>query len=144
MHMLQNSTFIFCNPEKTIILRCTNTDLMKKGTILVVDDEPINFKLLNAILEREGYSVDYASNGHMAIEMATINNYNLIIMDLKMPEINGVETSRQIKKIKPETNIVASSAINNMERNEYLLFNDFISKPINRSQLLEIVEKFAR
>ncbi len=144
MHMLQNSTFIFRNPEKTIILRCTNTDLMKKGTILVVDDEPINFKLLNAILEREGYSVDYASNGHKAIEMATINNYNLIIMDLKMPEINGVETSRQIKKIKPETNIVASSAINNMERNEYLLFNDFISKPINRSQLLEIVEKFAR
>lgn len=143
MHMLQNSTFIFRNPEKTIILRCTNTDLMKKGTILVVDDEPINFKLLNAILEREGYSVDYASNGHKAIEMATINNYNLIIMDLKMPEINGVETSRQIKKKKPETNIVASSAINNMERNEYLLFNDFISKPINRSQLLEIVEKFA-
>lgn len=142
--MLQNSTFIFRNPEKTIILRCINTDLMKKGTILVVDDEPINFKLLNAILEREGYSVDYASNGHKAIEMATINNYNLIIMDLKMPEINGVETSRQIKKIKPETNIVASSAINNMERNEYLLFNDFISKPINRSQLLEIVEKFAR
>ena len=142
--MLQNSTFIFRNPEKTIILRCTNTDLMKKGTILVVDDEPINFKLLNAILEREGYSVDYASNGHKAIEMATTNNYNLIIMDLKMPEINGVETSRQIKKIKPDTNIVASSAINNMERNEYLLFNDFISKPINRSQLLEIVEKFAR
>lgn len=141
--MLQNSTFIFRNPEKTIILRCTNTDLMKKGTILVVDDEPINFKLLNAILEREGYSVDYASNGHKAIEMATINNYNLIIMDLKMPEINGVETSRQIKKIKPDTNIVASSAINNMERNEYLLFNDFISKPINRSQLLEIAEKFA-
>ena len=144
MHMLQNSTFIFFFSLKTIILRYTNTDLMKKGTILVVDDEPINFKLLNAILEREGYSVDYASNGHKAIEMATINNYNLIIMDLKMPEINGVETSRQIKKIKQETNIVASSAINNMERNEYLLFNDFISKPINRSQLLEIVEKFAR
>jgi len=142
--MLQNSTFIFRNPEKTVILRCTNTDLMKKGTILVVDDEPINFKLLNAILEREGYYVDYASNGHNAIEMATINNYNLIIMDLKMPEINGIEAARQIKKIKPNANIVASSAINNMERNEYLLFNDFISKPINRSQLLEIVEKFAR
>lgn len=143
MHMLQNSTFIFCNPEKTIILRCTNTDLMKKGTILVVDDEPINFKLLNAILEREGYSVDYASNGHKAIEMATKTDYNLIIMDLKMPEINGVDAARQIKKLKPDTNIVASSAINNMERNEYLLFNDFISKPINRSLLLEIAEKFA-
>ncbi|MBR5982097.1 MAG: response regulator [Bacteroidales bacterium] len=116
---------------------------MKNGSILVVDDEPINFKLLNAILEREGYSVSYASNGSKAIEMATKTDYNLIIMDLKMPEINGIETARQIKKIKPNTNIVASSAINNMERNEYLLFNDFISKPINRGQLLEIVEKFA-
>ena len=144
MHMLQNSTFIFCNPEKTIILRCTNTDLMKKGTILVVDDEHINFKLLNAILEREGYSVSYACNGSKAIQMATKTDYNLIIMDLKMPEINGVEAARQIKKLKPDTNIVASSAINNMERNEYLLFNDFISKPINRSLLLEIAEKFAR
>lgn len=116
---------------------------MKKGTILVVDDEPINFKLLNAILEREGYSVSYACNGSKAIEMATKTDYNLIIMDLKMPEINGVDAARQIKKLKPDTNIVASSAINNMERNEYLLFNDFISKPINRSLLLEIAEKFA-
>lgn len=124
-------------------MRCTNINPMKNGSILVVDDEPINFKLLNAILEREGYSVSYASNGSKAIEMATKTDYNLIIMDLKMPEINGIETARQIKKIKPNTNIVASSAINNMERNEYLLFNDFISKPINRGQLLEIVEKFA-
>ena len=116
---------------------------MNNGSILVVDDEPINFKLLNAILEREGYSVSYASNGSKAMEMEAEIDYNLIIMDLKMPEISGVEAARQIKKLKPKTNIVASSAINNMERNEYLLFNDFISKPINRSQLLEIVEKFA-
>ena len=116
---------------------------MNNGSILVVDDEPINFKLLNAILEREGYSVSYASNGSKAIEMATEVDYNLIIMDLKMPEISGVEAARQIKKLKPNTNIVASSAVNNMEHSEYQLFNDFISKPINRSQLLEIVEKFA-
>lgn len=124
-------------------MQCTNINQMNNGSILVVDDEPINFKLLDAILEREGYSVSYASNGSKAIDMATKTDYNLIIMDLKMPEINGIEAARQIKKIKPNANIVASSAINNMERNEYLLFNDFISKPINRNQLLEIVEKFA-
>ena len=117
---------------------------MNRGAILVVDDELINFRLLNAILEREGYSVSYASNGSKAIEMMAESDYNLVIMDLMMPNINGIETSRQIKRIKPDTNIVASSAINNMERGEYLLFNDFISKPINRIQLLEIVEKYAK
>ncbi|MBO7134794.1 MAG: response regulator [Bacteroidales bacterium] len=117
---------------------------MNNGSILVVDDEPINFKLLSAILEREGYSVGYASDGHSAIKMAVTNNYDLIIMDLKMPEINGIEAARQIKKIKPNANIVASSAVNNMEHSEYQLFNDFISKPINRSKLLELVEKYAK
>ena len=117
---------------------------MNNGSILVVDDEPINFKLLSAILEREGYFVGYASNGHSAIEMAVTNNYDLIIMDLKMPEINGIEAARQIKKVKPNTKIVASSAVNNMEHSEYQLFYDFISKPINRSKLLDLVEKYAK
>ena len=117
---------------------------MNKGSVLVVDDEPINYKLLNAILEREGFSVEYAENGYRAIEMASKSDYNLIIMDLKMPEINGIETSRQIKKLKPYSNIIASSAVNSMEKNEYALFNCFISKPINRGQLLEIVEKYSK
>ena len=117
---------------------------MDRGTILVVDDEPINYKLLNAILEREGYAVEYAESGHCAVEMASKSDYDLIIMDLKMPDMNGIETSRQIKKMKPQINIIASSAVNNMKENEYMLFNDFLAKPINRGQLLEIVEKYAK
>lgn len=117
---------------------------MNKGTILVVDDEPINFKLLSVILEREGYAVEYADGGYRAVEMAEKSDYSLVIMDLKMPDLNGIETTRLIKKHKPNTNIVASSAVNNMKENEYMLFNDFLAKPINRGQLLEIVEKYAK
>lgn len=116
---------------------------MNKGAILVVDDEPINFKLLNAILEREGYAVEYADSGYRAVEMVGNSNYNLIIMDLKMQGMNGVEATRQIKKLRSQINVVASSAINNLVHNEYMLFNDFISKPINRGRLLEIVAKYA-
>ncbi|MBO7573029.1 MAG: response regulator [Bacteroidales bacterium] len=116
---------------------------MNNGSILVVDDEPINFKLLNAILGREGYAVEYAESGYRAVEMANSSDYNLIIMDIKMPGMDGIETSRRIKATKPDTKIIASSAVKTLEKSEYLLFNDFISKPINRSQLLEIVEKFA-
>lgn len=117
---------------------------MNKGSILVVDDEPINFKLLSAILEREGYSVGYADSGCHAVEMVSVLDYDLVIMDLKMPVMNGVEASKQIKKLKPQINIVASSAVNSLEHNEFMLFNDFLSKPINRGQLLEIVRKYAK
>ena len=117
---------------------------MNKGAILVVDDEPINFKLLSAILEKEGYSVGYADSGLRAVEMMLESDYGLVIMDLKMHGMNGVEASKQIKKIKPQINIVASSAVNSLERKEFMLFNDFLSKPINRAQLLEIVRKYAK
>ena len=116
---------------------------MEKPSILVVDDEQINFVLLNAILGKLGYSVKYAENGYKAIEMARENDFKLIIMDIKMPIMNGVETSRQIKAIKPQTNIIASSAIKALDE-EYSLFCNFISKPINRAQLIELVEKYTK
>ncbi len=71
---------------------------MNKGTILVVDDEPINFKLLNAILKREGYAVEYADSGCRAVDMASKSDYCMIIMDLKMPDMNGIEATRRIKR----------------------------------------------
>ncbi len=117
---------------------------MDRGNILVVDDEPINYKLLNVILGQEGYKVEYADGGYSAVEMVGKFDYNLVIMDLKMPDMTGIEASKQIKKLKPKVNIVASSAVNNIEKSEYMLFNDFLSKPINRGQLLEIVEKYAK
>lgn len=117
---------------------------MEKPSILVVDDEQINFVLLNAILGKLGYSVKYAENGYKAIEMARENDFKLIIMDIKMPIMNGVETSRQIKAIKPQTNIIASSAIKALDDEEYSLFCNFISKPINRAQLIELVEKYTK
>ena len=81
---------------------------MNKGTILVVDDEPINFKLLNAILKREGYAVEYADSGCRAVDMASKSDYCMIIMDLKMPDMNGIEATRRIKKVKHDINIIAS------------------------------------
>lgn len=117
---------------------------MSAKDILVVDDEPINYKLLNAILSRNGYSVQYAENGYKAIDMCHDNDYSLLIMDIKMPGINGIEATKQIIKDKPGTIVVASSAKKEMEDSEYSLFVDFLSKPINRERLLSLVEKYAK
>lgn len=117
---------------------------MNTKRILVVDDEPINYVLLNAILKRLDYSVLYAEDGYKALDMIKEDDFALIIMDIKMPGMNGIETSRRIKAINPKIKIIASSAVRELEKEEYCLFNDFISKPINRIQLIEMVEKYTK
>lgn len=112
--------------------------------ILVVDDEPINYKLLNAILVRNGYKVEYAESGYRAIEMNRANDYSLIIMDIKMSGLDGVETTKQIKQETPNVSVIASSAKGNLEDLEYSLFANFLAKPINREQLLDFVRRYAK
>lgn len=112
--------------------------------ILVVDDEPINFKLLKAILNRNNYNVEYAENGYRALEMNKSKNYSLIIMDIKMSGIDGIETTKQIRRDTPNISVIASSAKDNLEDLEYSLFANFLAKPINREQLLDFVKRYAK
>ncbi|MCF0206362.1 MAG: response regulator [Bacteroidales bacterium] len=114
---------------------------MSESVILVVDDEPMNYKLLRAILEHEGYSIDYAADGFKAVEMAKNSAYKLAIMDVRLPGIDGIETSRRIKQINPTIKIVGSS-VSDINPN-YVLFDYYLQKPISRSQLLEIVRACA-
>ncbi|MBN1898214.1 MAG: response regulator [Spirochaetes bacterium] len=82
----------------------------KKANILVVDDEESVRITLSEILRLEGYSVATASSGLNAIDIIKVESFDAVILDIKMPKLNGVETFREIKKISPETIVVMMTA----------------------------------
>jgi two-component system, OmpR family, phosphate regulon sensor histidine kinase PhoR len=80
-----------------------NTNIERKPKVLIVDDERGLRTGTKRILQSEGYEVDTAENGTEGIELGTKNDYDLIIIDLKMPDIDGIEVLKTIKKARPNT-----------------------------------------
>ena len=78
--------------------------------ILLVDDNVSQIKTMAFVLERKGYAVTIAKDGPEAIHRSRDNPYDLILIDIKMPVMNGVEAYRQIKQIRPETVVVMMTA----------------------------------
>jgi two-component system, NtrC family, response regulator PilR len=78
--------------------------------ILVVDDERSMRELLELVLKREGYVVHKAENGTRALELVRQNVYDLIISDVKMPDINGIELLARVREISPETMVIMITA----------------------------------
>jgi len=112
--------------------------------ILVVDDEESQRTLLAGFLEKKGYTVTLAASGKAAIEKNRITGFDLAILDLKMPEINGIETMTQMKEIDPETYFIIltgygtiESAVEAMKLGAY----DYLNKPINLDELELLIER---
>jgi PAS domain S-box-containing protein len=117
-------------------------------TILIVEDEEVNYLYLEAILENDterNYNLIHAKNGKEAIEICNENkNINMILMDIKMPLLNGFEASKIIKSQKPDLPIIAQTAYSTKSERELALksgCDEFISKPINKEELLSTIEK---
>ena len=82
---------------------------MAKGKILVVDDEQIVLTAFKIELEQDGYQVKTALSGKEAIALALKEPFDIVYTDLVMPEINGTQLCRQIKRIAPQTEVVLFS-----------------------------------
>jgi two-component system, cell cycle response regulator DivK len=111
--------------------------------ILVAEDEEINYLFLEEVIRRTGAKVLWAKNGKEAIEQYRSNKVDLILMDLKMPEMNGYEAMQQIKDTKGETKIIAQTAFAMSGEREEILeagFDGYISKPIKIPDLLRLLE----
>ena len=78
----------------------------KKANILIVDDESSFRKTLSQILERKGYATSTADNGQSAIELFKKRPFDVVLMDVRMPVMSGVEAYKKIKQICPSTTII--------------------------------------
>jgi NADH:ubiquinone oxidoreductase subunit E len=114
------------------------------GRILVVDDEPVVRKSCERILTPEGYSVESASNGNEAIGKLGKDGYDLVITDLKMPDIDGIELIRWIRNSKPDTGIVVITGYPSQESIKEALslrILDYLPKPFSPALLIEITQR---
>lgn len=111
-------------------------------TILVVEDDNYNTLFIKEVLNRTGANVLHTEYGSEAVQMVLENEPDLILMDIRLPDIDGYEAVRQIKKKKPDIGIVAQTAYaSQLDRQKAIDAgcSDYISKPINRQLLLSII-----
>ena len=114
---------------------------MKK--VLIAEDNDSNFILMSYILKKY-YQFERAKNGREAVEMIEKNDYDIVLMDIKMPVMDGLEATKEIRKNHPELPIVALTA-NAFDSDRQLAFDagcaEFLSKPISSEICLKTLKK---
>ncbi len=114
--------------------------------ILIVDDSLINLKVAAKMLEKIDCLVETATSGKECIEKVKSNSYDLILMDIMMPEMDGIETFNKLKEIEnfhtPVVTLTADAEPNAKEKYLDLGFNEYISKPISLEILKEIIKQY--
>jgi len=117
--------------------------------ILLVEDNPLNVHLTLNILKRDGLKADVAENGKTGVDLFKKNNYDVVLMDIQMPEMDGIEATRIIrkheaqKKLKKSTIIAITAHAKEGEKSNLFSagMNHYISKPFKPKQLLDIFHK---
>ncbi len=123
------------------------TQLKAGLRILVAEDNTINQQVALLMLQKLGYRADIAGNGNEAIAALKRASYNLVLMDVEMPDRDGLSATREIRKLWPENQqpwIIAVTAYAMQGDREKCLasgMNDYISKPIRQPQLIEALER---
>lgn len=125
----------------------TVNDLDWSGrTILIAEDTDDNFAVLTALLKKTNVAILRARNGIEAIDMVGANPaIDAILMDISMPEMDGIEATRIIKRAFPEKIIIAQTAhsmLSQKEKIEQEGCNDYLLKPIRKNILLETLSKY--
>ncbi len=118
---------------------------IKCGKVLVVDDAADNRTLIVHYISRMGYESDIASTGREALEKATHGSFDLILMDLQMPEMDGFEALNRLKEIGYQRPVVALTAHAMKGDREKCLkagFDGYLAKPIDRESLLQVLTQF--
>jgi PAS domain S-box-containing protein len=134
-----------------IVTYHTTEEQERRGVhILLAEDNPMNQKLAVTLLEKAGYSVDAVEDGRQVIEAVRRRAYDLILMDVQMPEMNGFEATKIIREMegdKRHTPIIAMTAHAMKGDRERCLqsgMDDYISKPIEPQEFFDAIEKWTK
>lgn len=122
----------------------------KSLNILLVEDNLLNQKFAIATLQRHGHNVDIAENGKIAIEKYKQNNYDLILMDIQMPVMDGLEATHEIRRIEKDKGIknpikIIAITAYVMERDRKMCLNagmnEYLAKPFKPQELIGLIRK---
>ena len=124
-------------------------DSVGKARLLVAEDNLVNQKVAMRILEKAGHRVDVANNGIEAVAALKNTSYDMIFMDIQMPEMDGYEATAQIRKMAPEYRelpviaMTANAMKGDREKCIAAGMDDYISKPVKPKGLMEMVQRWA-
>ncbi len=153
----KGSTFIFdLKYEKSNQIQFSDfitTDVVsipnfKNYRVLVVEDNIMNQKYISILLKKWKISFDFANNGLIGLEKVFVHQYDLIFMDISMPEMDGYECTKSIRAVEnpnQNTPIIALSALAFKQEKEKALqtgMNDFLAKPFSPPELLQILKNY--
>lgn len=116
-------------------------------TILVVDDEPAICANMQALLETRGYRVIVASQGREAVDMARAEHPSLMLLDVKLPVLDGLEVCRLLKEERatrriPIVMLTALDTLADVEKAVACGADDYLTKPVDTERLLEKLKKY--
>ncbi len=140
---LDNNNFEHINNENEIPISQQQDEysaLTEKytGNVLLAEDDNINQLLLTKIIEKLGVTLDLADNGKVALDMAAVNDYDLIFMDMQMPVLSGLDAVKQLRKDgyqKPVVALTANAMQKDKEASRIAGCDDFLTKPIDQNEL---------
>ncbi len=125
-------------------------DKCKFGKILIVDDSQSVCNAIRELLKLEGYTVYTALGGKEAIQLSQVHYFDLVLMDLIMPDLNGLETFKKIKAIQPNIKSVLITGNLEMAMEFYIeaieegMHEEYLRKPFYNEEIIEVVNKYVK
>ncbi len=125
--------------------RKNSANKQENMSVLIVEDDETNYLYFHVVLKDKVRKTDHARNGREAVEKIHHHHYDLVLMDIKMPVMDGYNATQEIKKYRPELPVIATTAYATQEEKEKALeagCDEYLSKPVKKEELFALLEKY--
>ncbi len=147
LNQLRNKDKAVVNKLNTVHKLSDNFSKKYPLNILIAEDNPVNQKWTTKILSKLGYQTELANHGKEVLELVSNRQYDLILMDVQMPEMDGMEATRMIRLCLETQPVIIAMTANVMQgdRQDCIQsgMDDYISKPVELNELMGMLEKWA-